>query len=66
MKKLFGILLAAVIGVAVVLPEQKADAQVVYSRQCCDGNGVIRCYLVNWTPVGNSCFCPGQGWGYTC
>lgn len=66
MKKLFGLLLALAVGVAVIAPSTPAEAQVVYSRQCCDGAGVVRCYLVNWTPVGNACFCPGQGWGTTC
>lgn len=66
MKKVIGALMALAIGVVVLAPTRPAEAQVVYSRNCCDGNGVIRCYLVNWTPVGNGCFCPGQGWGVTC
>jgi hypothetical protein len=66
MKKLFGALLVLAIGVAVVAPESPAQAQVVYTVKCCDGAGVIRCQLQNWTPVGNACFCYGQGWGYAC
>lgn len=66
MKKLIGALMALAIGVAVLAPAAPAEAQVVYTRNCCDGAGVIRCTLVNWTPVGNQCFCYGQGWGYAC
>lgn len=65
MKKVIGILLAAVIGLAVVAPTN-ADAQVIYTRKCCDASGAVRCILVNWTPVGDSCFCFGQGYGYAC
>lgn len=65
-KKIIGSLLVFAVLVAVASPSRNADAQVVYSRQCCDANAIVRCYLINYTPVGNACFCPGQGWGYTC
>lgn len=65
-RKIIGSLLALAALVAVAAPEQKADAQVVYTRQCCDAGGNVRCILVNWTPVGNDCYCYGQGWGYAC
>jgi hypothetical protein len=67
MKKLFAGLFAVVVGIAVIAPEQKAEAQVIlYSNQCCDAYNVVRCIQVNMTPVGNACFCNGQGWGHTC
>ena len=67
MKKFIGVLLALSVVGAVSLPERKADAQqVVYTRKCCDASGNVRCYTINWTPVGNDCFCYGQGWGYAC
>jgi len=66
MKKLIGFVLALVIGIIVIAPVHEAEAQVVYTRKCCDGNNNVRCVLENWTPVGNSCFCYGQGWGYAC
>lgn len=66
MKKLFSVLLVVVAGIAFIAPVQTAEAQVIYGLQCCDSNAVIRCKLVNWTPVGNPCFCPGQGYGIVC
>jgi hypothetical protein len=66
MKKFIGVLLALSVVGAVAMPERKADAQVVYSRKCCDNSATVRCILDDWTPVGNPCFCYGQGWGYTC
>ncbi|MBF0224797.1 MAG: hypothetical protein HQK76_05005 [Desulfobacterales bacterium] len=33
---------------------------------CCDIWGNKRCQLVQPVPVGTSCFCVGQGWGYAC
>lgn len=64
-KKIVGSLLFLITLIAVAMPVP-AEAQVTVSRNCCDGNGVIRCTLVNWTPVGNACLCFGQGWGYVC
>jgi len=79
MKKLIGYALFVAFGVCLFsmgqVPEAQASyemppapepAQVIYSKKCCDSNAVVRCYLVNWTPVGNSCFCPNQGYGYAC
>jgi hypothetical protein len=66
MKKFIGALLALSVVAAVALPEQKAEAQVVYTLKCCDGGGNVRCVLENWTPVGNPCFCFQQGWGNAC
>ena len=65
MKKVFAGVFAVILGIMVIAPEHKAEAQVV-TRQCCDANGVVRCMLINWTPVGNSCFCYGQGYGVAC
>jgi len=67
MKKLFAILFATVVCIAAIAPEKPAEAQVVYSLKCCDANGYVRCYLQNWTPIGNACICYGiPGVGYTC
>jgi TolB-like protein len=33
---------------------------------CCDQYGNRRCTLVQPVPLGSPCFCPGQGYGYTC
>lgn len=66
MKKFISVLLILVIGVAVIAPTNDAEAQIIYSRKCCDNGGNVRCILENWTPLGNPCFCYGQGWGYTC
>ena len=40
--------------------------QTIYSRKCCDAYNNVRCYLDNWTPVGDPCFCYYQGWGHSC
>lgn len=66
MKKLISILVVGMILVGVLAPSQPAEAQVLMSRKCCDVAGNVRCVLENWTPVGNACFCYGQGWGVTC
>ena len=66
MKKIIVAILALAIGVVVLAPANKAEAQVVYTRGCCDLAGNLRCGLINWTPVGNACFCPGQGYGVAC
>lgn len=66
MKKLFAVLFAAFVGIAVIGP-QSAEAQVVYSNYCCDGLGNHRCVMNNGPfPVGSSCFCYGQGGGVVC
>lgn len=65
MKKLIAILLsAAAIGV-VSATAAPVEAQVIMVNRCCDNGGYARCNI-NWTPVGNACFCYGQGWGYAC
>lgn len=70
MKKFLSLLIPftifTAIGIAILGPSTPAEAQVVYSRNCCDAGGNVRCYLENWTPVGNACFCYNQGWGVTC
>lgn len=66
MKKVICLLLTIVSLACIMAPSHEAEAQIVYSRKCCDGNGVVRCILENWTPVGNPCFCYGQGSGWTC
>ena len=66
MKKLFAIALMAFTATVFMFPSSKVDAQPTHSLQCCDGNNVIRCRLGNWTPLGNPCFCPNQGWGHAC
>lgn len=64
MKKLFTVLFVSVVLGVVTAP---ADAQpVVVSNRCCDAWGVVRCYQVNFTPVGNPCYCTGLGYGHTC
>jgi hypothetical protein len=67
MKKVISIALVMLVGIIVAAPSRPAEAQVVYSRNCCDSNAVIRCFTVNWTPLGNACVCPGiPGIGYMC
>ncbi len=66
MKKVISsILIALFIGVAVLAPSAPAEAQVV-SNRCCDGNGVVRCIMSAYGPVGGGCFCYGQGNGWIC
>jgi len=65
MKKLFTILFALAIGVAIIAPEQKAEAQPIYGGFCCDAAGFRRC-VINLSPVGSPCFCYGQGSGWCC
>lgn len=66
MKKVFALLFIAVISTTFFIQAEPAEAQPVLTRKCCDGYGVVRCILENWTPVGNSCVCYQQGWGYAC
>lgn len=47
-------------------PKPEKIEQVLMSLKCCDGTGTVRCILGAYTPVGNACYCYGQGWGYTC
>lgn len=72
MKKIFAIVFVAAMGLC--LFGSKADAtvqpapvnQVVYGAFCCDGSGIRRCEVVSAAPIGNGCFCPGQGYGFVC
>lgn len=65
MKKFFTLIILSFIGVCTL--GTSAEAQpVVVSNRCCDTANVIRCVQVNFTPVGTTCFCPGQGYGHTC
>lgn len=67
MKKLFAVLFVTFVGFMIFAPEQSAEAQpVVVSNRCCDAWNNVRCIQVNFTPVGNPCFCNGQGYGHTC
>ena len=67
MKKLFAVVIAALVGIAVLGPTPIAQAQVVYGSYCCDGYGNHRCVINNGPlPVGGGCFCYGQGSGYVC
>ena len=66
MKKVIASVLAALSIAAIALPEHKAEAQIVlWSNRCCDSWGNVRC-IINPTPVGNGCFCYGQGTGFVC
>jgi len=38
----------------------------VLGYYCCDQFGYRRCQLVQPLPIGGSCFCYGQGYGYVC
>lgn len=65
MKKMMIAILAIAAGVCVFGTSHKADAQPL-GGWCCDGYGYRRCTIVNPIPVGNPCFCPGQGYGTVC
>lgn len=67
MKKFFAVLMVGVLAMcATIVEEQPAQAQVVVSNRCCDSAGNIRCVLGAFYPVGNGCFCYGQGYGWVC
>jgi hypothetical protein len=67
MKKLISsILIALFVGIVVIAPSDTAQAQVAYSNRCCDGNGIIRCTMGAFWPIGSGCFCYGQGSGWVC
>jgi len=70
------IVTSCIIG-AQVISESKSDAQindmssekmqVIYSRKCCDSNGVVRCIIDSWAPLNSSCYCYGiSGTGWVC
>jgi hypothetical protein len=40
--------------------------QPVMGAYCCDVSGMRRCPLIKPLPLGESCFCPYQGLGFTC
>jgi|GEM_PF-2441191 len=46
--------------------EQLAPPAPQMGYYCCDQFGNRRCQLVQPLPVGSSCFCFGQGYGYVC
>lgn len=66
MKNKLIVLISCVFMLVIYSSENKAEAQVVLSRKCCDASGTVRCILENWTPLHNDCFCYGQGTGYAC
>ena len=66
MKKIVSAIIAATLLACVILPEQKAEAQVLYSNRCCDSNLIIRCIIAPAAPVGYPCWCFNQGAGTTC
>jgi hypothetical protein len=64
--KFFGLLFLACVGVLIAAPAPEAEAQVVvYGAYCCDAGGIRRC-VINYTPIGNPCFCYNQGAGWAC
>ena len=46
--------------------EQLAPPVPEMGYYCCDQFGYKRCRLVQPMPIGSSCFCYGQGYGYVC
>lgn len=46
--------------------EQVAPPAPQMGYYCCDQLGNRRCQLVQPMPIGSSCFCFGQGYGYVC
>lgn len=47
-------------------PSPPAPSAPQMGSFCCDQFGNRRCALVQPVALGSPCFCPGQGWGYTC
>ena len=76
MKKVIGIVALCLVACGIfssVAPVASAaqgskstSAEQVLGSYCCDGYGYRRCVLDTPFPVGASCFCRGQGYGYTC
>ena len=69
MKKILSALLASIPLLAVLgtsEPPAQARPVVVLGAFCRDGYAVRRCAPVSLTPVGNACFCSGQGRGRVC
>lgn len=58
-------LLAALFFGASAVPEARAQS-VPVGAYCCDQYAARRCVLDFLAPVGSSCFCRGQGWGWAC
>jgi len=46
--------------------EMNQSPNILWGAYCCDFYGNRRCALNDWYPVGNPCFCYGQGNGYVC
>lgn len=68
MKKIIALLLSIFVVTLLLCGSHssEAEAQPIMTLQCCDADNIVRCRLVNWTPLGNPCFCSGQGWGHAC
>lgn len=47
-------------------PQPTPPPDTEMAEWCCDTWDNKRCQLVSPVPVGSSCFCPGQGYGYAC
>lgn len=71
MKKLFAFVIVACVIVGAGLTASNVEAkyqkveQVLYGGYCCDSWGNIRC-SIPFSPVGNGCWCYGQGAGVVC
>ena len=67
MKKIITVVIALVIGIIVIAPSHKAEAQVVYGGVCCNQAGYRICGMEYAMPIGSGCCCPGVGCGgYVC
>ena len=53
-------------GVETVVPERRSNEASGYGNYCCDPSGNRRCTLVESMPIGSSCVCFGQGYGFVC
>ena len=66
---ILGIIFLA-IGITGTLPPTPTptptNLQPAIGAYCCDLSGIRRCPLIQPLPVGESCFCPYQGLGFTC
>jgi hypothetical protein len=47
-------------------PAASPVSQPIGARYCCGIDNLPHCPLISPLPAGSSCFCPGQGMGYSC
>lgn len=66
MRSVFATIIIFIFSIIYCSPSYGNSNTPLQTKQCCDGTHTPRCQISNDAIIGDPCFCPNQGWGYSC